>query len=343
MEQKICIFVASHITYSEQINLLEKCITSLLNQTIKCDVRISVSYIQEFKHELFDLVKKYKTDIFFYISDVRMYQMEHLYFLNKYSKLYDLIAFCDDDDLYENDRIEFFMIKFNELRDKGEKKFMKEYSEKLDDYEIELYKKGEKISGFYEVFNKDVNHREFWSYVIFSDVLENFFLIFKDHLHLLKNNYADYYLRHYLYYKKITFGIRDKDFIPLYHHLIHENSICSQSKKKLPEVLTEELLFDIITKNSMLVSFNNEILKTMFLVPYDIIQKSKKYDIYDSNKLNKLWNSIRDSDESFDYRNEIFYILTLSIKKNIEKGALEIRNFYLFKLRIGQKNLIDTI
>ena len=102
---KVAILIPSHIGYEGQIDLLDKCISSLLEQILKPNsIYISVSFENDiYKTSFKSILQKYgrttNPKINFKISKEKMHQMEHLH--NIVSNIdvneYDMLMFCDDD------------------------------------------------------------------------------------------------------------------------------------------------------------------------------------------------------------------------------------------------------
>ena len=181
---KVCVFVASHINYDGQNDLLKECLSSLINQTKKPDIFVSISFSEkkyrlEFVHKILSNFLKY---VNFLYSDDHLYQMEHLHKLTeKFANKYDLIMFCDDDDTYASDRVETFMYA-HENGLSNSKDFI--------------------LGGVKEIM--DSNHPlvspEFWCYGLKPEILIEFFKRFSSNgkIDLLKHIFSDMYLRAYL-------------------------------------------------------------------------------------------------------------------------------------------------
>ena len=118
---KVAILIPSHISYEGQIDLLDKCILSLIEQILKPkSIYISISFENDtYKTDFKSILHKYgrttNPKINFKISKEKKYQMEHLHNISSNIDVndYDMLMFCDDDDTYHNDRVAAFINAFN--------------------------------------------------------------------------------------------------------------------------------------------------------------------------------------------------------------------------------------
>jgi len=180
---KVAIIIPTHINYEGQTNLLDKCIQSLLNQTILPDsIYISLSFEDKYINDIKNIWAKYKkiSRIIFKRSKKQKYQMEHLYSIvsNINEGDYDMFMFCDDDDTYHSTRVEELSKAFN--------------------YGKKIYPK--KFGGAKEIF-KDADTSsspEYWAYGIKPSVIKDFFKLFENQTHKLAHKFGDLYLKHYL-------------------------------------------------------------------------------------------------------------------------------------------------
>lgn len=115
---QIAILVPCHLKFHTQFYFIKRCIKSLLNQTYKCDILLSISFeSDELKNKFYDIIKNNfdLKNINYIECNEKKSQMEHLYNLSNHIKNYDYLTFCDDDDEYENDRIELLFKKINTM------------------------------------------------------------------------------------------------------------------------------------------------------------------------------------------------------------------------------------
>jgi hypothetical protein len=130
--------------------------------------------------------------------------MEHIKLLSdKYSNLYDIIFFCDDDDMYDIKRIEIFT-------------------------SFGIY---DKYDCMRESKNRECNDgfTEFWNYAVKPHVLQTFYNRIQNDIFILKHKYADILFRCYLRMAKMNIGVVLCSY-PLYKHNTHSDSVCSVLK-----------------------------------------------------------------------------------------------------------------
>jgi hypothetical protein len=176
-----CVLVASHIRYDGQLNLLKECLTSLLEQTYKTDIYVSISFENDrFKEDFINMIQPLFTNVNFLVCKKKKYQLEHLKYLciliNDMKK-YNWVFFCDDDDTYLNNRVETFMNYIN-VKNENELVIVKE-------------------KGNYEGIDENHPILIYWLYVVKLDILLIFFNDFIKNDKVLKNNNADYLLKAY--------------------------------------------------------------------------------------------------------------------------------------------------
>ena len=251
----IAVLIPSHINYKGQTELLDKCIVSLLEQTVIPDIYISISFDNDYFKNDFktNILRKYfkEPNIRFIISNEQKFQMEHLYILSNkipYIKKYDLYMFSDDDDTYHSRRVDNFSYAF----EKGKNN--------IDNFQ-----------GIRENINNDNKKSpEYWAYGIKPVVIERFFNYFdNEKLKLLKHKLADIYFRNYLW---IINGnwicIREI----LYNYNINNpNSICGKIGNGN---IFDNVILELMYSNNK-TDFNN-IIKKYNIDSKILIKHSKK-------------------------------------------------------------------
>ena len=240
---KVAVLIPSHIYYKGQIFLLDKCINSIIKQTIQPNIYISISFDNEsYKKEFTKkILLKYGEIVTFKFSKVKLYQMEHLYNISsKIHNKYDMFMFCDDDDTYDILRVE----KFIEYFEQGKK-----------------YQEFGRYGGVREYFksnNPELEIPEYWAYGIVPSVIIDFFKFFKDiNYILLKHKFGDMYFRHYLRKNKKYLhwcGIleeKDGNVYPrLYNYNINNpNSICGRIEKGTGDI-KDNIILEILKCNN---------------------------------------------------------------------------------------------
>ena len=286
----VAILIASHINYKGQINLLDKCILSLLEQTlIPKSIYISLSFDNEiYKKDFINILKKYYKLLFpkinFKFCKEKMFQMEHLYNLisNFNMNNYDMLMFCDDDDTYKINRIEKFVYSFKYFKN------MKNFGG------VRELKKIKIINGIQHISNP-----EYWCYGIIPNVIVDFFNIFKSFKYnILKHKFGDMYFRGYLRNntKYCNWGgtvtesdINVEKIELLYNYNINNpNSICGKIQCGLTNNKFDELLIKMFNTD-LHTNFNKMLNKNK----NNIDKKSYKFlkDIYDFCKFNDIIKS----------------------------------------------------
>lgn len=188
---KLCIFIASHISNPKRIKYLQECLISLVNQTIPITIYLSISFQRD---ELQCELKKCINDtpeisqsgkLELRIREQKTPQMRHIKYL--YNEIiqnsrHEWIMFCDDDDTYIPTRV----FKIGSL-------IASCLNVKISE--------NQKIAGLYEsTFGKD--HREqrheFWCYCVNRDVLGRFLQILEPYPDVLDNKCCDVMFGEYL-------------------------------------------------------------------------------------------------------------------------------------------------
>lgn len=269
---KVAILIPSHIRYKGQIPLLDNCISSLLEQTLKPNsIYISISFENDtYKADFERILQKYGSIqtpyIHFEISKEKKFQMEHLHHLSSYinDNDYDILMFCDDDDTYHHERVARFVHAFN-AAGKGIEKF-----------------------GGVREHHVLSENPEYWCYGIVPNLIRDFFNFFKGkHYTLLQDKFGDMYFRQYLCKNSkydIWVGIIDARLgFPLYNYNIYNpHSICG--KVQLEGNIYDNLLLKTIECNSD-SNFDNIInaYKDIYNINKNTIDSMKT--IYDFCKL----------------------------------------------------------
>lgn len=242
---KVCVIIPSHINYTGQICLLDKCLESLFNQediTTQPDIYISASFSnKKYKKSFNDIIKngrcKGKENVSIRISKIPLYQMEHIQVFLPVINDYDLVMFSDDDDLYEKRRISVFV--------KG--------------YEQITIRKSE-IAGVVEFSEDNRGYTEYWRYALKPETLRQFYERMEDSLHLLKHRYGDYFLGCYLKRKTGLAFVRAfiDDGAKYLYNVNNPNSILGKHERGLTP--TTDALWDV----TMLSILSNDLQSECF-------------------------------------------------------------------------------
>lgn len=242
---KVCVLIPSHLYYQGQIELLDRCLYSILDNTCKPDIYVSVSFENSsFKNQFGDkILKKYNLDnVRFKLQKNKKFQMEHLHILSNFVDDYELVMFCDDDDTYDKKRIEIFINLYFLCKINGG-------SENLGGIKEQRTHKG--------VFVKENIYLEYWCYGIRPDIFKVFFKRFGDNLDILKHRFADLYFRTYLQISgigKLRFGTAPS-ISNLYKYNMNNDNCISLN---IPDTLHEQIRLGILLFHSQYDYFNDK-------------------------------------------------------------------------------------
>jgi hypothetical protein len=168
-----CIIVPTHINNVRRTNLLITCLKSLINQTKKIPIYLSISFETELDKNLFHKLFENKTllnDILInvYYQENKMSQFRHIqYICGIINNKYDYVMFCDSDDTYELNRVEIVTLG-NELGENNYKNNNINY--------VGFYERGEQ--------SHCISYCEYTSYCIKLKMLKKF-------INILINNYEN--------------------------------------------------------------------------------------------------------------------------------------------------------
>jgi hypothetical protein len=298
-----CIIVPSHINNINRTKSLICCLQSLVNQTKKIQIYLSISFETDLDKTLFNRLIE-KNNLLNNIFICVIYQERQTSQFRHIDKVIDIIKdtheyvmFCDDDDTYEINRVEKFTILLEHGRNNcpKDKIFVGAYERDLQ--------KGSHSSSFYE----------YWSYCVNIEFIINFINIIKinNYDYYIDNKMCDVlfstYLRH-LNNKHLFISINEK----LYNYNMNEYSITNQiskqneiNKKILP---TKEYNFEIFIQG-----LNDFLEKKMESFKNNIFVKYSMCKVSFENMLNELLR------ENYKYKNQIN-------KKILEKIKFEYDN-----------------
>ena len=187
-----CIIVPSHIDNINRTKSLMCCLQSLINQSIKIPIYLSISFATDLDKSIFNkLIEKNNliNNILICIiyQEKQTSQFRHIeHVLDNIKNTYKYVMFCDDDDTYDMFRVEkfIFMNEIGYTICPKDKIF-------VGSYEMDL-QKGTHNSAFYE----------YWSYCVNIQFIITFINIIKinNYDYVIDNNMCDVlfssYLRH---------------------------------------------------------------------------------------------------------------------------------------------------
>lgn len=285
-----CIIVPSHINNINRTIMLIHCLQSLINQTVKIPIYLSISFGTELDKTLFNkLIAKNNLLncilLCIIYQESQTSQFRHIEtIINNIKDKYKYVMFCDDDDTYEPERVETFkcMIEYGFNNCPGDKLF-------VGVYETESHK------------GHSLRFYEYWSYCVNVDFIIKF-------INILKNNNFDYvfdntmcdvlfssYLRH-LDNNHLFISVNEK----LYNYNKNQYSITGQIKSSNDIsntiIKTKEPNFETFIQglNELLEKNIESILNNIFvLYSYrkltfeDILMKILKENYKYKNNINK--------------------------------------------------------
>lgn len=185
-----CILIASHISKGERVCYLKECLNSLINQTMKVPIYVSISFennnVKEHCITELNTEKNITTCHFLkiIIQQNKTPQMVHYCILSDLIyKKHNWVMFCDDDDTYHPDRT----MAFAKILTINEKNILST---------PECY-----LAGLYESNSRQSHkesRKEYWCYCINAELLNNFMGSLKKYPDILSNKCCDILFGEYL-------------------------------------------------------------------------------------------------------------------------------------------------
>lgn len=208
-----CILVASHISKADRILLLQETLISLIQQSYTAHIYVSISFeTEDYRNQFVHTMHENNTlrefsDLYVFMRPNKTPQMRHygLLFPEIDQKNYQWIFFCDDDDIYDKDRVKVFM------------------EAKRDSSLVDT-----QLAGLYEsTFGK--HHREqrheYWCYCVNIEILRKFYLVIHKYEDILHHQCCDVHFGEFL--RRLD-NNSESPFIritqPLYHYRTENNS-----------------------------------------------------------------------------------------------------------------------
>ena len=219
------VFIASHISYKNQLELLQKAIKSVKEQDYKSgniNVWLSVSFENSKYADDFDNLKIAEECFKCLKQNKKLYQLEHLQKINEASYMnynYELILFLDDDDYYMPNRVTAFHNKLIDIEKEGDEVSIK--TQVLLENALCNVNGGEVVECLI-----------YWCYAVKPDAFNLFFKLFTDKSY--QSNNADFLLKMYMEHigmlnDKVDIGIGNGYYI---YNTENDNSISSKNDKR---------------------------------------------------------------------------------------------------------------
>jgi len=298
-----CVIVPSHINNINRTKLLICCLQSLINQSTKIPIYLSISFETDLDKTLFNkLIEKNNllNNIFICIiyQERQTSQFRHIdKVVDIIKDTYEYVMFCDDDDTYEINRVEKFTILLEHGRNNcpKDKIFVGAYERDLQ--------KGSHSSSFYE----------YWSYCVNIEFIINF-------MNIIKMNNYDYYIDNKMCDVLFATYLRCLNdthlFISIYEKLYNYNrneySITNKISKQ-NEINKKIIPTNVYNFEIFIQGLNDFLEEKMESFKNNIFVKYSMYKVSFENILNELLG------KNYKYKDQIN-------KKILEKIKFEYDN-----------------
>jgi hypothetical protein len=195
-----CILIASHISSEKRIAYLIETLESFMKQTLLIPVYLSVSFESEelntsFLQRFAKTPDDFRTVIVLYINSLKTPQMRHMASLFPLiQKRYNWVMFSDDDDIYQPNRVEHFLVNIDRILSQANinKEFTgKEFTGK--EFTGKEFT-GKEFAGIYEnqIGEEHTTRRhEYWCYCVRTRLLGRFFATVEQYPEILDNKCCD--------------------------------------------------------------------------------------------------------------------------------------------------------
>lgn len=216
-----CIVVPSHISNVTRTKMLIRCLNSLIYQTVKNKIYLSISFETELDKVLFNKLIRQNDLLDIDLLCIKYREEKHSQFrhiekvIDEIKDIHKYIMFCDDDDTYQPERVEIF--------------------NSIIEYGMEESPEGKIFVGAYEKKNIKTHSEEFheyWSYCVDINFIMNFIKNLKDNGfdNYLDNKMCDVIFASYLrsLNSNHVFGALP---YKLYNYNKNEHSITGQIKQ----------------------------------------------------------------------------------------------------------------
>ena len=307
----ICIIVPSHIASASRTKTLIICLESLINQSKPIPIYLSISFESDLDKIIFkktieknNLINNNKLNIIY--QQVKTSQFRHIEkVIDIIKDKYNFVMFCDDDDTYNIERVEKFIL-------------MIEYSKN----QVSSLKDKVFVGCYERDGNKTHSDKfyEYWCYCINIVFVNKFFKIIKENN---INKYIDHKFCDLLFTYYLTnlnnnhmFGsISEK----LYNYNIYDNSVCGKminDYKNKKNVEKENININILNSKTFREYFEEYIKELNKNIENNI-------DILKNNIFIKI---TQNSEFSIIFENMLEFILKTDykFKDKIDKKILEI-------------------
>jgi glycosyltransferase involved in cell wall biosynthesis len=280
--QEMAVLIASHMSRQNRIHLLIECITSLLRQTIRPHIYLSISFETALIHESFETLFLSQQEfiahsafLHIFIRSQKTAQMRHYQLLSQIPNLPQWILFCDDDDTYAPTRVAEFSaaISTGSIHDESSTTF----------------------AGAYEsTFGKthEEQRHEYWCYCVHHDVLRAFYSHFYNGedlvTYFIDHVCCDVLFGEYLRRLGLTFHRLSGEPLYNYRRETNEESItgdimCRQRTTRTPNPpdISDEVIVDYVLQwndylqENLHIYLHDTFLRTIVGVDFDTILRAE--------------------------------------------------------------------
>jgi len=280
---KVCIIIASHISNPKRIGHLIECLTSLLNQSIVIPIYLSISFENKDLQNQFGIVFSECTNLFskylhIIIRNEKTPQMRHMdKLLPLLNNKHDWVMFCDDDDIYHENRVEIFIntiVKgLNDIQNIPDKQFAGMY---------------ESVDGTPHTSKR----QEYWCYCVHIRLLIRFLELLTPYPDVIDNKCCDVLFGEYLrrLNPNLLYSIIE---LKLYNYRVDNNSDSitgeikqTSHKVRKPMVVTSENMeecakdLDNYLDDNIDIYLHDTYLRTIVGMDFDTILKHEFMNEY---------------------------------------------------------------
>jgi sulfur relay (sulfurtransferase) DsrF/TusC family protein len=272
--KKPVVIIGSHISKIKRIHFFTECIFSLIKQTNPVDIYISASFETPTLEEVFEtailqsnMVETFRSFHILqcYIHQEKTPQMRHIEYicsqLRQQNPAPEWVLFCDDDDTFEEHRVEKFMHRIADCE------------EELAANSIDLHR----FVGVYEQHDFGENHRqtrhEYWCYCIRLTLLTEFIDKLQPWQDVLENKCCDIVLGEFLRRRNETDLFSCLTDTKLYNYRRHDNedSVTGTitSKKDIKLRKAEPPSMDDIRIVDYIIEFHKYLEENIYIYIHD--------------------------------------------------------------------------
>lgn len=187
---EVCVIVPSHISNASRTKMLINCLQSLINQTYKIQIYLSISFETDLDKILFNAAMRKNNLVDNHSLNIIQQQRKTSQFghienvVNQVKNLYKYVMFCDDDDTYDLNRVIKFILSIQ--------------------HGLNHISTNKIFAGVYDTHLQEGDHNtifhEYWSYCVDINLVTNFFDIIRSNSYdrVIDNKMCDVLFAMYL-------------------------------------------------------------------------------------------------------------------------------------------------